>query len=208
MKILTRISAFALVSLCVLPAQAQLLEGFGIKVGPVLSNVRYENSPIDRNTQDLFGYSIYVFTELFPASRFSVVSEVGYARRGFSEEFEGRDAQNNPTGLFTIDTRTDYLNVVVLAQVYVMDGAVRPYLLAGPHLGYLLNGSDDDVIDEYSDLAFGGVIGLGAKLPVSSRWSPTVELRYMTDLSDSLPDFPVDVSNRAVELVVGVSLSN
>lgn len=92
------------------------------------------------------------------ADKFSIQPELLYSMQG---------AEYSDSGGFDGRFKLDYLNVPVMAKVYVADGL---FLEAGPQFGLLLSAKDeydepisgeDDIKDTVKDLDIGGNVGLG-----------------------------------------------
>ena len=193
-------------------AQAQQNRAFGLKAGPAISNIRDSGLNLgggetaDTDPQYLTGFSVYLYGEQAWGDRFSVVADLGFERKGFKEEFEGRDAENNPTGLFSMSTRIDYLTASVMGKVRVGSNTVAPYVLAGPSLGYLVSNDDDLLVNAFSDLTLGGVIGIGLMFANYPNVQPFIEFRYTTDFTDSLSDNERDIYNQTFVFLIGVAI--
>lgn len=194
-------------------AQAQMIRGYGIKAGLTLSDVHSPEltgaggTPISFDTVHRTGFVALGFVEWLKASPLSIITEAGYVQRGFAIEFEGRDAQNNPTGKFRTEDRFDYLQLVVLAKLRLPQTRLSPYIIIGPHLGLFLGGDPDgegSLADSYASTAFGGTGGGG--IEVALQVPIFVEIRYSIDLTNSLPDVPRDAYNNAIEVVAGIRL--
>lgn len=200
------------------PCVGQVVQGFGIKLGPTSSSINdFEYGDVHRRT----GLAVLGFVEWFDTRMISVITEVGYVQRGFETgPHEGRDAQNLPTGTYMLNTRFDYITSGVLAKVRPIKGRVTPYLVIGTRVDFYLGGDtsfDSDAIrlpgdpgggmeDHYRGFAFGGAAGLGFEAPVSRAIVLMLEVRLNLDATNSLPDVPANARNNAVDVLLGIRL--
>jgi hypothetical protein len=219
LKVASRMSMVLLLSLT-WPCQGQVVQGFGLKLGPTSSSIGdYEFGDVHRRK----GLAVLGFVEWFDARVISVVTEVGYVQRGFEEgPHQGRDEQNLPTGTYMLNTRFDYLTSALLAKLEPIQGRVTPYAVIGPRVDFYLGGDtsfDSDAIqlpgiaggflgidEEYRGLAFGGTAGLGLEVPVSRAITLMLEVRLNLDVSNSLPDVLPNSRNNAFDVLLGIRL--
>lgn len=184
-------------------AQAQLIRGWGGKVGLTLSNVKLDPS---FDTVYRHGIAGFGYVEWLQVPGFSVVTEVGYVPRGFATEHEKRDAANMPDGTFRQYFRFDYVSTAILAKLRFERSGIAPYVAAGPRVDFYLGGDPSgtgSLAGAYSSMAYGLTTGIGVE---SSRLlSVTLfgELRFNYDVTNSTPDVPRDSYNRAFDLMVG-----
>lgn len=194
-------------------AQAQWVRDYGLKVGVTSSDVRspdvFDNDPFNESRHRRTGIAAFAFVEWLDASLFSVVTEAGYAQRGFYLEQEHRDAQNNPLGIRKTFYRFDYLSTAALAKLRYDRGGVVPYLVVGPRLDVLLGGEpggEGSFVDVFAPTAFGSTVGVGAEVDQPLPVRLFFELRYSFDVTNSLPDAPRDIYNNALDVLLGIRL--
>ena len=197
----------------VFPTQAQLLRGYGVKVGPVAGDVRSPGldgeSSIPLETERRIGLAAFAYAEWLDLPRVSVVTEAGYVQRGFAFEQANSDEEGNPAGTIRFGTRLDYLAFATQLKLRLPEGLLVPYLVGGPHLSLFLGGDPDGegaLASSYAPTAFGGAVGVGAEASRLLPFAVFGELRYGFDVTNSLPDVPRDAYNNAFELLVGVRL--
>lgn len=194
------------------PAQAQLIRGYGVKGGLTNSDVRspaLDGIGITFETKRRNGLAAFAFVEWLSGPLFTVVTEAGYVQRGFTTTLEVRDAQNNPVGSFRADDRLDYLSFAALAKVRRSNGRLAPYALAGPHLDFFLGGDPDEegtLASSYATTAFGGTVGVGIEAALQIPAWVFLEIRYSFDVTNSLPDVPRDAYNNAFDVLLGIRL--
>ncbi|WP_456428572.1 outer membrane beta-barrel protein [Rhodocaloribacter sp.] len=193
-----------------LPARAQAIRGFGVKIGPTSSDIRtdagFENDPLVEKRHRRTGLVAFVFVEWLDASPLSIVTEAGYAQRGYYTEHERRDARNDPAGTFRVTTRFDYVSSAALLKFRHTGTSLAPYALAGPRLDVFLGGNPDNdpIAEAYNSLAAGGVVGFGVETESLLPVSVFLEARYSFDLTNALPDVPRDAYNNAFDVLIGV----
>jgi opacity protein-like surface antigen len=147
-------------------ATAQEFVQFGAKGGVNFASITGD----DFDTESRTGFNLGLVAEIPVAERFSIQPEVYYSAQGF--DVSEIDQEN----VFDIDDnieyQLDYINVPVLAKIYLTDGLS---IQAGPSFNFKVNeeidtmptqdGGDTNVA-EYSDVKdfeFGGAAGLEYK---------------------------------------------
>ncbi len=138
---------------------------------------------------------------------FAVQPELLYVQKGVT--LEGPLA--NPV---TFVSKTDYLEVPVLAMVTPrLSGQARPYLFAGPTLGFRVRARVDRTVGgvrEKADadaLLRAGDAGLtvGAGTRFGRFLAETRFTQGLTPVNKDVPDFRTDVKNRTVAFLAGVA---
>lgn len=115
-------------------------------------------------------------------------------------------------GVRNADFRARYLEMTALARLTApVEGPVRPYLLAGPTLGVLLDldvvdlgGAADDRTDLARRLDLGLMAGAGVTWRVDRRWRVSLDARYDWGVRSIDRTDAVDLANRAVFFTLGV----
>jgi hypothetical protein len=133
-------------------------------------------------------------------------TEVLWFRKGARAQFDS----NTPGSIY----RLDYLDVPVLACLRIsVWGPLRIHAIAGPRLGFQLDGKRTDVngnvqdIDDFRKIDLGISVGLGASFKNFSRFEVMLEGRYdqgLLDIADANAD--VDLRHRAFFLMLGISM--
>ena len=153
----------------------------GVRAGLNMSTLNGD-MPAGVDTKSLTGFHVGLFTEIPVAPRFSIQPEVIYSEQGTTLEssISGINAE--------ADIKTQYVNVPILAKVYVAEGF---NIQAGPQIGFLTgaelqaSGIDDiDIKDDMKGTDFGLLLGAGYKLPMGL----TIDARYNLGLSNTLDD--------------------
>jgi len=145
---------------------AQESWGFGIKGGINFSTVTgdYFDDPDSRTA-----FNVGVLAEIPIANRFSIQPEVLYSAQGY--DFASIDQDNIFDTDDNIEYQLDYIQVPVLAKVYVLDGLS---IQAGPSFNFNVNeeldfsptedGGEIELSDQVNDFEMGGAAGLEYKL--------------------------------------------
>ena len=148
-----------------LGASAQESWSFGVKGGVNFSTVTgdYFSDPNSRTA-----FNLGVLAEIPVADRISIQPEVLYSAQGYDvasiDEDNAFDTDDN------IEYQLDYIQVPLLAKIYVLDGLS---VQAGPSFNFNVNeeidytptenGGDIELEDQVNDFEFGGAAGLEYK---------------------------------------------
>ncbi len=219
-----KISVLLIAALCVAlfasQAQAQGVT-IGLKTGMNLARVALKvTEPVYPNEKNQMGLVQGIFVN-FKLGPVTIEPELLYSRMGAKfVVYEGAD------GTATIRMRTDYLELPILVKYSFLSGAVKPFVMAGPSLSYLLKsrwgqeydytdpaGTDYsyyyDYGDYYKKMEFAGVIAVGADYQLP-KFVVSLELRYHLGLtnvasSELTEDSPfTSIKNRAFSVLVGL----
>ncbi|MRJ10338.1 PorT family protein [Ornithobacterium rhinotracheale] len=177
MKKLVLTAAIAFSGIVGLNAQSMESLQIGARAGYNYSTLRGDTAN-DVDTKGLSGYHVGMFVEVPVTERFSIQPEVQYSTQGAKWEIGKED----------LKLKTQYINVPVLAKVYVADGF---NLQAGPQFGFktgaefeydskLFGNQKVDLEDSVSGFDFGLVFGAGYKTPVGL----TIDARYDLGLTN------------------------
>ena len=185
---LSLLSAFVLTS-CVTPK-------FGVRGGANFATITGDDTDnLDSRIGVFFG-GLAEFEVV--ADKFSIQPELLYSMQG---------AEYSDSGGFDGRFKLDYLNVPVMAKVYVADGF---FLEAGPQIGFLLSAKDeydepisgeDDIKDFIKSTDIGGNVGLGYQFGSGLNFNA----RYNFGLSDfnDLEDSSETLKNGVFSFGVG-----
>ncbi|MRI62619.1 PorT family protein [Ornithobacterium rhinotracheale] len=172
MKKLVLTAAIAFLGIVGLNAQSMESLQIGARAGYNYSTLRGDKAK-DLNLKGLSGYHVGMFVEVPVSERFSIQPEVQYSTQGAKMEILKQE----------VKLKTQYINVPVLAKVYVADGF---NIQAGPQFGFKTGAKletdklKDDVKDLVSGFDFGLVFGAGYKTPVGL----TIDARYDLGLTN------------------------
>lgn len=166
---------------------------FGVKGGVNFSSMTGED--ID-NPDSRTSFHVGALVEIPVSDMFSVQAEAMYSGKGFDFEYEGTDGDN-------AELQLDYIDVPVLAKVYVTKGLS---IEAGPQISFLINeeldsnpNSDSGDID--LDSAESVDFGLAGGLSFQTDMGIFATGRYSYGLSEIYKD--VDVHNTNFQIGVG-----
>ena len=118
-----------LIILSVSFADSQILKAYGIKVGAAAATQTFDYSiNFSLPTENRWGLDIGGFAEFFQIPYFSLLTEVHYIQKGYSNTVqESTPAQPAGTGKsITIRPRLDYLSIPVLGKVRFETDVVTP----------------------------------------------------------------------------------
>ena len=112
----------------------------------------------------------------------------------------------------TASLRLSYVELPVLLSLSLGSGSVRPYVLAGPTVGYLTGAkatdqteNDKDVLSMFVRTDLGVSFGGGLRFP-ADKAQVFVEVRYSLGLKNVAKDSgDVIVKNRGVQVAAGVT---
>jgi hypothetical protein len=166
---------------------------FGVKGGVNFANVTGNDfeSPDSRTS-----FHVGVVGELPISEMFSLQAEAMYSGQGFETNIPGEDDQN-------IEYQLDYINVPVLAKIYLTDGLS---IEAGPQFGFKVNEEIDsdpnnnpgDIeVDEAESFDF----GLAGGLTFQTQMGLFASGRYTYGVSEIISD--ADVHNSVFQISLG-----
>lgn len=161
---------------------------FGVKGGVNFSTINgdFEGSPESRT-----GYHLGLLAEVPLSDRFSIQPEVLYSAQGF-DVVEREDAEN-------LEYKLDYINVPVLAKVYLIQGLS---IEAGPQIGFLVNEEIGDAnLDEDQFKSIDFSLGMGASYKFNKFF---VSGRYNLGVSDIYDNGAGDAKHSVFQAGVGV----
>jgi opacity protein-like surface antigen len=166
---------------------------FGVKGGVNFSSMTGED--ID-NPDSRTSFHVGALVEIPVSDMFSVQAEAMYSGKGFDFEYEGTDGDN-------AELQLDYIDVPVLAKIYVTKGLS---IEAGPQISFLINEELDsnpnsDSGDVDLDSAESVDFGLAGGLSFQTDMGIFATGRYSYGLSEIYKD--VDVHNTNFQIGIG-----
>ncbi len=194
---------------CFTTINAQLIRGYGIKVGTVSANQTWNYTTLsDLSTESRWGLTLSGFVEVLDIPYFSIVAELQYAQKG-TKILIPETGPEDPAiiGTETISPRVDYLSIPILVKIRFSNPLIEPYIMAGPRVDVLLSKSGDamsDVVDKFKSSDYGLTVGVGAEI---GSWCPLhllAEVRYNTSLNKAYDSDGVNVRNESLDLIVGI----
>lgn len=168
---------------------------FGIKGGVNFATITGDDfeSPDSRTS-----FHIGALAEFPMADIFSIQVEALYSGQGFKYDFESPLGENEE-----VEYQLDYINVPVLAKVYVLPGLS---IEAGPQFSFKVNEEiDGDPTDDEGDVdtdeAEGFEFGVAAGLTFQTQMGLFATGRYNMGITDVIKD--VDSKNSVFQIGVG-----
>ena len=195
---------FCLLALLILPvgASGMNLLSKGVKGGMIYSNMAGDDVS-DASSKLGFGGGAWLNFSLL--NQIELQPELLYAMKGAKTEGEWGEAT----------TSIDYVEVPVLASYSLpLVSPWTPKLQFGPYLGYNTRANmsmegdraeeeDVDLKDETAQLDYGVVLGVGvavARVSLDARYT-----MGLTSISDPSEGDAMDVKNRSISLLFGIS---
>lgn len=164
----------------------------GIRAGVNISKQDFENNNQNQDIKSKLGADIALVWDFPVSSPITLSPELHWIQKGAKIE--------NLDGPFTESIRTfDYLEIPVLLRIHFGEGS-GIFLLGGPSVGYLLNGTDKDGdgnrndidLDFYKRAEFGAHVGGGIALGAF-----LLDVRYIVGLTNIFDDnTDLQITNR------------
>ena len=208
---------FALI-MFVSTSQAQIIRGYGLKVGTTISNQDWEYSnssglsglSFDSNSR--VGINFGIFTELLNVPFISIVTEVNYLQKGMKKDIPvTTNSQPDGTGEFiTWDTKVSYINISALGKLRINTGLFTPYILLGPKIDFEINKSNSigslNVVEEnFNKNRFGLKVGIGTEINLSA-FSFLAEFLYDADFNELYENQNLKIKSNSFDLRIGIIL--
>lgn len=184
----------------VMPAGAQ--NRIGIAGGLNLANVSVdpEIEGLDYSNRTGFGFGGVL--DLSLSENVALHFEPLYLQKGSKLEAGGEEAK----------VKLSYIEVPALFKLALGTSTTRPYLMAGPTIGFLLsakvsNGEEVDIKDDTKSIDIGLGFGAGVSFPAGNN-SVFVEGRYalgLTNINDDPDDPDTEVKNKGIQVIAGIT---
>jgi len=210
---LKKYSLFVLVIITFLSPQvnAQLLRTYGIKVAYTSADQKLEYYYLGGNLTTLRrdGFNVAIYAEWLNTPIFSIVTQCEYTQRGFGNEIiETSEFGPMEIGSYKLFNRVDYLSIPIFGKITIPMEIIKPYVLIGPRLDYLLGyksgvGGYNVLFDNFSKTIIGASFGVGVDLKGLSTLPILLEGRYNIDLKDSYNTDLLKVRNNSIDVWLG-----
>jgi len=216
-------------------AHAQLLKGYGLKVGANWStaNITFTEQASPPNwksgTIGRPGFNAAIFVEGLKFSAFSFITQAEYAQRGFDEkravfvetEVPGVGRIYAAMGGLYATTILNYVSIPLLVKWQSPIKTMKPYLLFGPKLDFLVDRkvghfnktpemrfleSEEGYAERFDNRSVGGTVGLGMATNAILSLPLSVEARYNFDFGRSLNEKFVRARSNALDVWLGINL--
>jgi hypothetical protein len=119
--------------------------------------------------------------------------------------------------IFELESKLAYIEIPVMLKYAFGTSEIKPYVIAGPTIGYLLSGKgkvsgggyseEEDIKDETKSLDFGIGFGAGVSVAMSNN-SIFLEARYalgLTNINDDPDDPDTDVKTKGIQIFAGIT---
>jgi opacity protein-like surface antigen len=199
-------------------SQAQIIRGYGLKVGTTISNQDWEYSNtsglshLSFDSDNKIGLNIGIFSEFLNFPFISIVTELNYIQKGMKKEILVTTVtQPDGTGEFaTWDTRVDYINISVFGKLRFNVGLFAPYALLGPKIDFEINktnslGSINIVEKGFNKNRIGFKVGIGTEINLLS-FSLLAEILYDADFNELYKNENLNVNSNSFDFRVGIIL--
>ncbi len=187
--------------LAAIPATAQHRIGF---IGGLnLANVSVDPEDPDTDIANLVAFGVGGVLDLRLAENAVLHVQPLYLQKGAKDGTEGSDAK----------LKFAYIDVPVMVKVAFGTSTTRPYLMAGPAIGFLLSakltgdGEELDLKDFLKSTDFGLNFGGGISFPAGNN-SIFVEGRYalgLSNINDDPDDPDTKIKNKGIQFMAGVA---
>jgi hypothetical protein len=188
-------------------ADARVLEGYGVKTGVVIAEQDFDYAEdFGFDTKNRAGLDVGVYLEWLDIPSFGLLTEAHYVQKGMVNENPRTDEFGHPMSPVRHSNRVDYLSIPILAKVTFRAGRVRPYVLLGPRIDFLL-GYESRILkaiyDGFEGTNLGGTVGLGIERK-TKRLKVLLELRYSPDFTDAFEKDGLKVKNNSFDILFGL----
>lgn len=158
-----------LVFMCGVFLQAQVVKSISVNSGMVWSTQKYDykDNNFDLPGEYRTGFHIGFAVEFLHHEYFSILTELGYAQKGFKLEADitTPDSPEGGLGTMVLKYRYSYAYLSPMFKVRKEFGGFVPYAFIGPRLDYQLDYPSDVFSKEsaryFNDFIFGMTYGLG-----------------------------------------------
>jgi hypothetical protein len=191
-------------------SRAQLVRGFGIKVGSVSSTENWDGANFsDHEFMYRWGSTASAFLELVDIPPFSLITEAQYAQRGVKIIVHVTAMDVDPR-IIVFQPRVDYFSMPVMAKLRFPVSNIELYFIAGPRFDLLMSKHQTAFFDSWGinfvDSEAGAIVGLGAESGPLLPVHVLVEVRYNRGLTHSLTSKQVQITSHSFDFMVGVIL--
>ena len=197
-------------------SQAQIIRGYGLKVGSTISNQdwKYSNSSglsgLSFDTDNRVGINFGIFTEFLNVPFISIVTEANYIQKGMKEEVPVTTvSQPDGTGEFvTWNTRVDYINISAFGKLRINAGLFTPYVLFGPKIDFEINKTNSlgpvNVVEEnFNKNRLGLKVGIGTEINLM-LFNLLTEFLYDADFNELYENENLKVNSNSFDLRIGI----
>lgn len=183
------------------PAMAQTPVHFGFQAGLNFANATTDP---DLSLSSRTGLMVGAFSEFTVAPGFSIQPELFYIQKG----------AKLVAGPATATFKLDYLAIPLLAKYKFELTEFKPYLFAGPNVGFRVNAegvaeangrsASEDLSSEFESTDFAFDFGAGAEVGISPGASLLFGVRYSLSLGNQINQGGGSWKNRGIQITAGI----
>lgn len=185
---------------------AQLIRGYGIKVGTTISKQDWEfGGSLPNKDFQKTGFNAGVFAEFLNVPFVSIVTELNYVQKGLKSDLPVTTATNPDGTGEKLEGSINYFNITALGKLRYNLGILNPYIAAGPKMDFELN--RNSTLKDMQDIKknrFGVKVGLGTEIVLPS-FNLLAEFIYDTDFSELTDTQGLKIKTRSYDLRIGIS---
>jgi hypothetical protein len=194
-------------------SHSQLIRGYGIKAGFASTNQdwHYDIMSGSLNTDTRKGLDVGAFVEWLDIPLFSVVTEVHYIQKGFTQKIAvtNEDYPDGTGEYVTHSAELDYFSIPVVAKIRYDLLNISLYVFAGPRYDVLVSTKSDIygiILDQIESSELGASFGLGFDYSLPALFKVGAEIRYSPSIQNSYAKNGLTVKNQSWEMLVVFSL--
>ena len=196
------VALFTLIA--VLPANAQV--NFGVIGGLNLANLSVDpDQGVDLSNRTAFG--IGGVLSFGVGETLALQLEPMFLQKGAKLKLSEQG--------FTLEAeiKVSYIEVPAMLKFAFGSGDTKPYVMAGPTVGYLLSAKvkddmeEQDIKDDVKNIDFGLAFGGGVSLPMGNN-TLFVEARYslgLSDINDDPDDPDTSIKTKGIQIMAGIT---
>ncbi|MGE5410639.1 MAG: outer membrane beta-barrel protein [Clostridiales bacterium] len=206
MKKLFLVLCFFLISTA---ANAQLLNGYGIKLGMGITNHtwKFASEDFEINWDYNTGMSIRAFADFLDDSNYNIEGEIGYSQKGVKDEYFNMTVENPDPTAHKYANRLNYVSAAIMGKMKCNIGIFTPYLLLGPQFNYLVSKDVlpmlDVVYNRFKKNIWGYTAGAGSVIRIQNL-NLLLEYRFERDFNNNMDVFPIDIKNYSHSVLMGI----
>jgi len=189
---------------------AQVIKDYGIQLGITSANQVYKGTGFMEEGEQMqrrIGIIVSAYIEWSNLSYLFMITQVEYIQKGMRyEHYIYSDFGHEQIGKKIDDCRLDYLSLPIYVKLILSESEVSPYIIAGPRFDYLFNYNSDVlnyVFEEFKKYVFGGMLGLGVEIDLLSFTTPSIEIRYNMDFTNSYKEEGKEAKNNTFDIRLG-----
>ena len=191
------VALFTLIT--VLPANAQV--NLGVIGGLNLASLSFDPDPDGVDLSNRTGFGIGGVLSFGLGETLALQLEPMFLQKGAKATGQGITGET--------EVKASYIEVPAMLKFAFGSGEIKPYVMAGPTIGYLLSAKqdEDDIKDDVKNIDFGLAFGGGVSLPMGNK-TVFVEGRYslgLTDINDDSDPDADEIKTKGIQIMAGIT---